>query len=92
MLGEVQRADAFEVDRMARRGRTYQWRNEEVEEVTLAGASGSTRPRRSAVPPKPAKLGFQNGLLLFIICSVIMVLAVPTLIVVLVLIYSFIFG
>ncbi|RBH54201.1 MULTISPECIES: hypothetical protein [Pseudomonas] len=91
-LGDVLMADAFEVDRMARRGRIYQWRNEEVEEVTLAGASGSTRPRRSAAPPKPAKLGFQNGLLLFIICSVIMVFAVPALIAVLCVIYAVIFG
>lgn len=85
-------AHAFEVIDMARRGRTFQWRAEEVEEVTLVGAPGATRPRRAAAPPKPARLGFQNGLLLFTISSVIMVFAVPALIVVLVLIYSFIFG
>lgn len=77
---------------MARKGRTFQWRDEKIEEVTLAGVPGATRPKRAAAPSKPAKLGFQNGLLLFTICSLIMVFAVPALIALLSVIYAVIFG
>lgn len=91
-LSDVKKAHAFEVAHMARRGRTFQWRDEKIEEVTLACAPGASRARRAAVPPKPARLGFQNGLLLFTICSVIMVFAVPALIAVLYVIFSVIFG
>lgn len=76
---------------MARRGRTYQWRDEKIEEVTSA-RTGTSRPKRTAAPPKSARLGFQNGLLLFTFCSVIMVFAVPALIAVLYVIFSVIFG
>ncbi|EXF95726.1 hypothetical protein HK44_023585 [Pseudomonas fluorescens HK44] len=77
---------------MARRGRTFQWRDEEVVEVTLAGTPGASRARLAAAPPKLARLGFFNGLLLFTICSVIMVFAVPALIALLSVIYAVIFG
>lgn len=92
MLGDVQRVHAFEVCYMARRGRTFQWRDEEIEEVSITPAPGARRSRRTAAPPKPARLGFQNGLLLFTVCSVTMVFAVPALIAVLYVIFSVIFG
>lgn len=97
MLGDVQRVHAFEVAHMARRGRTFQWRGEEVEEVKGGGKFAPHRPavcraRRAATTPRPSGLGFQNGLLLFTYCILVMLFAVPALVVVLVVIYSVIFG
>lgn len=97
MLGDVQRVHAFEVAHMARRGRTFQWRGEEVEEVKGGGKFAPHRPavcraRRAATTPRPSGLGFQNGLLLFTYCTLVMLFAVPALVVVLVVIYSVIFG
>jgi uncharacterized membrane protein len=77
---------------MARRVRTFQWRDEEIEDVSITDTPGASRARRTAAPHKPARLGFQNGLLLFTVCSVIMVFAVPALIAVLYVIFSVIFG
>lgn len=90
-LNDVQTVRAFEVAHMARRGRTYQWRDEEIEEVKPVRVRAS-RARRPAPPLKPARLGFQNGLLLFTFCSVTLVFAVPALIAFLVLIYSVVIG
>ncbi len=91
-LGEAQNVHAFEVTYMARRGRTFQWQGETIEEVSNTISPGRGHARRVAEPSARAKLGFQNGLLLFIICSAIMLFAVPALIVVLSVIYAVIFG
>jgi hypothetical protein len=77
---------------MARKGRTFEWHGDDVEEIAGRGSPKAGRSKHGNAPPKVAKLSFLNALALFSFCAVILVFAVPALMALLYVMFSVVFG